>query len=105
MSNGVRADAPFQALIPGAYERNTLTHRQPGAMGGPAFGSANTPVGPSSLAAETIAERQKEGGGGATQRPHRSEVPAAGGSSPRVEQNRSRLLRGSSWLHTLLHPR
>ena len=23
-------------LIPGAYERNTQTHRQPGSMGGPA---------------------------------------------------------------------
>jgi len=49
-------------LIPGAYERNTLTHRQPGAMGGPAFGSTGIPAGPSSMDRETTMEHQKEGG-------------------------------------------
>ena len=49
-------------LIPGAYDRNTLTHRQSGAMGGPAFGSAGIPAGPSSMDAATTRERGKEGG-------------------------------------------
>ena len=57
-----------RTLIPGAYEQNTLTHRQPGAIGGPPFGAANIPVGSSTMSAATIAERQKEGGGGISQR-------------------------------------
>lgn len=60
-----------QALIPGAYERNTLTHRQMGSMGGPTFGSTNVPIGPSSLSAATVADREMEGGGGVSQRPRR----------------------------------
>ena len=60
-----------QALIPGAYERNTLTYRQPGSMGGPASGSAPASTGPSSMDAATIAEREKEGGGGVSQRPRK----------------------------------
>jgi hypothetical protein len=59
-----------QELIPGAYERSTLTHRQSGSMGGPAFGSADPPIGPSSMDAATIAEREKEGGGALSQRRH-----------------------------------
>jgi hypothetical protein len=55
-------------LIPGAYEQNTLTQRQPGAMGGSAFGSADMPSSASTMSAVTIAERQKEGGGGISQR-------------------------------------
>jgi len=51
-----------QRLIPGAYDRTNLTHRQPGAMGGGAFGSG-MPGGPSSMDAATIAARQSEGGG------------------------------------------
>ena len=64
-----------QALIPGAYERNTLTHRQMGSMGGPAFGSSDIPVGPSSLSAATVADREMEGGGGVSQRPRRRSSP------------------------------
>ena len=60
-----------QALIPGAYERNTLTHRQMGSMGGPASGSMDMPIGPSSLSAATLADREMEGGGGVSQRPRR----------------------------------
>ena len=52
-----------QRLIPGAYDRTTLTHRQPGAMGSDAFG-ANLPAGPSSMDAATTAARELEGGGG-----------------------------------------
>jgi hypothetical protein len=51
-----------QLLIPGAYDRTTLTHRQPGSMGGGSFGSG-MPIGPSSMDAATIAERELEGGG------------------------------------------
>lgn len=57
-----------QKLIPGAYERSTLTYRQSGSMGGPAFGSADLSIGPSSMDAATIAERKKEGGGALSQR-------------------------------------
>jgi hypothetical protein len=60
-----------RTLIPGGYEQNTLTHRQPGAMGGPPFGLSGLPIGPSTMSPVTIAERQKEGGGGISQRqPH-----------------------------------
>jgi len=50
-------------MIPGERERNTLTYRRPGSMGGPASGSD---VGgtPNALMDDvTIAERQREGGG------------------------------------------
>jgi len=58
------ADLPTTArqLIPGAYERNTLTHRQPGSMGGAGFGSTGIPPGPSPMDSATTAERHKEGG-------------------------------------------
>ena len=49
-------------LIPGAYDSTTLTHRQPGSMGGPAFGSVGIPAGASSMDAATTRERGKEGG-------------------------------------------
>ena len=54
-------------LIPGAYDRTTLTHRQPGSMGGAAFGS-EIPGGPSSMDAATISERELEGGGSVRER-------------------------------------
>ena len=78
-----------QNLIPGAYERNTLTSRQPGSMGGAAFGSADAPVGPSSLNAATIADRELEGGGGVSQRPRRV-LPQAqvGGALADTELNK-----------------
>ena len=53
-----------QQLIPGAYDRTTLTRRQPGSMGGGAFGATAAPIGPGSLDAVTIADREMEGGGG-----------------------------------------
>ena len=58
-----RRVSPAQRLIPGAYDRTTLTHRQPGSMGGPAFGSSDIAAGPSSMDAATIVERELEGGG------------------------------------------
>ena len=56
-------DSSTGRMIPGERERNTLTHRQPGSMGGPASGSD---VGgtPDALMDEvTIAEHRREGGG------------------------------------------
>ena len=53
-----------QLLIPGAYDRTNLTHRQPCSMGGGAFGSGTPSGGPSSMDAATIADREREGGGG-----------------------------------------
>jgi hypothetical protein len=50
-------------MIPGERERNTLTYRQPGSMGGPASGS-DVGVAPNALMDDvTIAEHQREGGG------------------------------------------
>ena len=66
MSTDRQKDAA-QLLIPGAYDRTTLTHRQPGSMGGAAFGS-DMPIGPSSMDAATIAEHELEGGGGMRER-------------------------------------
>jgi hypothetical protein len=67
MSANLRDDAA-QRLIPGAYDRSTLTYRQPGSMGGGAFGSGDIPHGVSSMDAATIFERDLEGGGGVTSR-------------------------------------
>ena len=77
------AHTPMTTMIPGAYERNTLTRRQPGSMGGGAFGSGSVPNSNSTLAAATILERQKEGGGGASQRPAPGLDPVAGDASGR----------------------
>jgi hypothetical protein len=64
MSTDARAEAlTARELIPGAYERRTLARRQPGSMGGPAFGSPDQPIGPGSMDAATIADRKREGGG------------------------------------------
>ena len=53
-------------LIPGAYERNTRTSRQKGAMG--VDPSVAVPDGSSSMDAATIAAREREGGGAPDQR-------------------------------------
>jgi hypothetical protein len=66
MSMDLPKDAA-QLLIPGAYDRTTLTYRQPGSMGGAAFGS-DIPSGPIALDTATIAERELEGGGPARER-------------------------------------
>ena len=68
-ADDVSDSALARALIPGAYERNTLTHRQTGTMSGPAFGSDGVPPGSSLMDAATIADREMEGGGGISQRP------------------------------------
>ena len=89
-----------QALIPGAYERNTLTHRQMGSMGGPAFGSTDVPIGPSSLSAATIADREMEGGGGASQRRRRIVAESPAGRAVSDTQHDASRSRGVyAWLH------
>ena len=94
--------AQMQPLIPGAYEQNTLTHRQPGSMSGPAFGSAPAAVGPSSLDAALIADREKEGGGGVSQRARKvNQLPQAGRGPAGAGRNDSRMTRGSSGLQIL----
>ena len=60
-----------RALIPGAYEKNTLTYRQLGSMTGPAYGSDELGAGASLMDHATIADREMEGGGGVSQRPAR----------------------------------
>ena len=104
VSSGIGKNATHpQLLIPGAYERNTLTYRQLGAMGGPAFGSADDPIGHSSLSAVTIADRQKEGGGAVSQRSNPVDVrPQAGRGLTDAKHGHSRLTRGHSWFQTLL---
>jgi hypothetical protein len=73
MSIDTRADpSPARRLIPGAYERNPVTPRQPGSMGGGAFGSTQAAGGSGSMDAATIADRDREGGGGPSQRPRRA---------------------------------
>jgi len=58
-----------RTLIPGAYEPNTANARQSGSFGGAPFGTTGLTSSPGSMSAATITERQKEGGGGASQRP------------------------------------
>ena len=58
-------------MIPGAYERNTLTYRQSGSMGGGTFGADPVASAVNTLDATTIREREREGGGDASQRPPR----------------------------------
>ncbi|MGH9253131.1 MAG: hypothetical protein ACRD3C_01020 [Vicinamibacterales bacterium] len=80
MITDLRGDAKHALqLIPGAYDRTTLTHRQPGSMGGPSFGSGNVAIGSSSMDAATIADREMEGGGGLSQRRRKVDAqPQAG---------------------------
>lgn len=74
-------NVPTPILIPGAYERNTLTHRQAGSMCGPAFGSPDAPPGDSTMSAATVLDRELEGGGGVSQRPRRTGTAALGSRS------------------------
>ena len=85
-------------LIPGAYERNTLTYRQPGSMG--AATSVAVPIGSSSMDAATIAEREREGGGAPSQR--RRKVQARTGPALRgTDGNSSWLTGGYLWFQIL----
>ena len=85
--------------IPGAYERNTLTYRQPGSMG--ADTSVAVPVGSSSMDAATIAEREREGGGGPSQRRRRVDAPRTGPAITRASRSGSWLTGGYLWFRKL----
>ena len=61
-------ESAARRIIPGAYDRTTLTHRQPGSMGGGAFGSGQSPNDPGAIDAALVAERELEGGGGVSER-------------------------------------
>jgi hypothetical protein len=61
-------------MIPGAYERNTLTYPAPGSMG--THLPVDMPAGCSSMDAATIEQRQREGGGTPSE-PRRTTMPPA----------------------------
>lgn len=57
--------APAPEPIPGAYESNTATHREPGAIGGRFNGADARPQNTERLMDDAvIEERRREGGGG-----------------------------------------
>lgn len=87
-------------LIPGAYERNTLTHRQPGSMG--ADTAVAVPIGSSSMDAATIADREREGGGAPSQRRRKVQAEARPGPALRETGSYSSWLTGGySWFQRL----
>lgn len=87
-------------LIPGAYERNTLTFSHPGSMG--AHTSVAVPTGSGSMDAATIAEREREGGGAPSQRRRKVQVQTGTGRAPRdAVHNGSWLTGGYSWFQIL----
>jgi hypothetical protein len=101
MSIDLRADAGHAGpLIPGAYERNTLTYREPESMG--ASGSVAVPMGSSSMDAATIADREREGGGAPSQRRRKVPVQARTGPALRgAAGNNSWLTGGYLWFQVL----
>ena len=99
---GIDLQDPGRAvpMIPGAYERNTRTHRQPGSMGGDP--SVAVPIGSSSMDAATIAEREREGGGAPSQRRRKLDTqPRTGAAITRAWSNGSRLTGGYLWSQIL----
>ena len=101
MSTSPHADAA-QRLIPGAYDRTTLTHRQSGAMGGAAFGSADVSSDASSMDAATIAERELEGGGAVSERRRQvKREPQRGPALINEAHNESRPTGGQWWFQLL----
>jgi hypothetical protein len=55
-------------LIPGARDASTLTHRQPGAIGGDPYGADIPPIPPNWEDEKTRREHELEGGGGERER-------------------------------------
>jgi hypothetical protein len=91
-----------QQLIPGAYERNTLTRRQLGSMGGPGFGSPNVLIGSNVMDAATVADRELEGGGGLSQRRRKAGVrPQVGRAVTDTRHNGWLARRGGLWFQML----
>jgi hypothetical protein len=82
-------------MIPGAYEPDTLTRRQTGAMTGAAYGTDGIDDGAVLIDAATRADREREGGGGPSQRPPPTDTPSSG-----VERDATRPNRRLSWLRS-----
>jgi hypothetical protein len=60
--------------IPGAYERDTLTYREPGAIGGRFNGADAPPDNPDSIMDDSVREEHRlEGGGGSHERHTKTE--------------------------------
>src|SRR3954469_9693044 len=86
--------------IPGAYERNTLTRRQPRPMG--TATSVAVPITSSSMAPATMTEREREGGGAPRERRRKvDERPRTGPALRGNEGIRSWLTGGHSWFQIL----
>jgi len=81
-------------MIPGAYERRTAGSRQPGAMGGSPFGSVTEAMAHNTMDAATIADREREGGGGPSQRPRNVQRQPRTGPALREAEDQD----SSSWL-------
>jgi hypothetical protein len=79
-------------MFPGGYERNTLTHRQPGSMG--ADPRVALPVAVGSMDAATVAEREREGGGAPSQRRRKVQMQAQTRTGPALKGSEPR----GSWL-------
>ena len=62
-------------LIPGARDASTLTHRQPGAIGGDPYGADIPPAPAQWEDAETCREHEREGGGNERDRGGRTICP------------------------------
>jgi hypothetical protein len=102
MSTDLQDPERTSPLIPGAYERNTLTFRQLGSMG--AATSVAVPVGASSMDAATIAAREREGGGAPSQRRHKVQAQAQARTGPALRAaapNGSWLAGGYLWSQIL----
>ena len=98
-SNDAEDAGRAAALIPGSYERNTLTHRQLGSMG--VSPSAAMPAGSCLMDAVTIAERQREGGGAPSERRGKSPSPHTTVPLKDAGPNGSWLTGGFLWLQLL----
>jgi hypothetical protein len=93
---------PAARLIPGAYEQKAPMSRQPGAMGGSAFGSATAAMAHSSMDAAIITDREREGGGAPSKR--RPKVPLEPRTGPALrdpDDKRSWLTGGFLWFQIL----
>jgi hypothetical protein len=87
-------------LIPGAYERNTRTHRQPGSMGTAI--SAALPVDAGSMAQATITEREREGGGAPRERHRNLHEQGRTGPALRATEGNGRWFTGGNlWFQIL----
>src|SRR3954464_12407206 len=85
--------------IPGAYEPNTLTHRQPRPLG---TATVAVPINSGSMAPATMTERQREGGGAPRERRRNvDEQPRTGPALRGTEGNSSWLTGGHSWFQIL----